>query len=265
MKVFISADMEGLTTTTLAEDYMPGTRDYPFHARQMTAEVVAACEGAIKAGATEIHIKDAHEEGNNIDATLLPKCTKLIKNWSGHPYGMAEGLDSSFDACLFIGYHAAAACNGNPLSHTITHKPFSVKINGSLASEFTVYSYVAALEKVPVVFLSGDRQICEDAKTQHAPIITAAVKEGVGAATISLQPEAACDLIRERVELSLKGDLSKAKITLPDDFYVEICYHEHFYAEQMSYFPGVRKIDAHTISFTTKDYFEVKRLLTFVL
>lgn len=265
MKIFISADMEGLTTTTLPDDYVPGTPDYPFHARQMTAEVVAACEGAIQAGAKEIYIKDAHEEGNNIDANLLPKCTKLIKNWSGHPYGMVEGINSSFDACLFIGYHAAAGCNGNPLSHTISHKPFSITLNGQPVSEFMIYSYVAALEGVPVIFLSGDKQICEDAEELHPAIVTTAVKEGLGASTISLQPQYACDLIRENVERSLKRDLSQAKIRLPKDFYIEICYHDHFEAEKMSHFPGVKKVDTHTISFTTKDYFEVKRLFSFVL
>jgi len=265
MKLFISADMEGLTTTTLPADYMPGTPDYPFHARQMTAEVVAACEGAIQAGAKEIFIKDAHEEGNNIDANQLPKCTKLIKSWSGHPYGMVEGINSSFDACLFIGYHAAAGCNGNPLSHTLSHRPFSVKMNGQSVSEFMIYSYVAALEGVPVIFLSGDKQICEDAEALNPEIVTTAVKEGLGASTISLQPQYACDLIREGVERSLKRDLSKAKIVFPKDFYIEICYHDHFEAEKMSYFPGVKKVDTHTISFTTKDYFEVKRLFSFVL
>lgn len=265
MKVFISADMEGLTTTTLPDDYIPGKPDYPFHAKQMTAEVIAACEGAMKAGAKEIYIKDAHEEANNIDATLLPKCTRLIKNWSGHPYGMAEGINSSFDACLFIGYHAGAGGSGNPLSHTISHKAFSVTMNGTPVSEFTIYSYVAALERVPVVFLAGDRQICEDAEAMHPMITTVAVKEGIGSATVSLQPEYACDLIRERVESALKGDLSKAQIHLPKEFDIEICYHDHFEAEKMSYFPGVKKTGTHTISFTSKDYFEVKRLFSFVL
>jgi len=265
MKVFISADLEGITTTTLPDDTKRGKPDYPVHAIQMTAEVAAACEGAVKAGATEIYVKDAHDDGNNIDANLLPKCTKLIKNWSGHPYGMAEGLDSTFDACLFIGYHAAAGCIGNPLSHTITHKSSSVKMNGKPVSEFMIYSYVAALENVPVVFLSGDREICEDAKLLHPPVVTVAVKEGRGASTIALQPQHACDLIREHVEISLKRDLNTARIVLPKEFDVEICYHDHADAEQMSYFPGVKRIGTHAISFTSKDYFEVKRLFSFVL
>mgnify|MGYP000843552737 CR=1 FL=1 len=265
MKIYISADMEGITTTTFRDDCERDKPDYPFHARQMTAEVAAACEGAIRAGAKEIYIKDAHDFGNNIDANLLPKCAKLIRSWSGHPYGMAEGIDSSFDACLFIGYHAAAGRNGNPLSHTISHKQLSVKMNGQDASEFMIYSYVAALEGVPVVFVSGDRQLCEDAAVFHPPVMSVAVKEGRGASTVSLQPQHACDLIREKVGQALERDLSRARIALPKEFFIEIRYHDHFVAEKMSYFPGVKKKDDHTITFSSGDYFEVKRLFSFVL
>ena len=62
MKVYISADIEGIATTTDWEETQKGKVDYPASARQMTAEVKAACEGAIAAGAEYILIKDAHLE-----------------------------------------------------------------------------------------------------------------------------------------------------------------------------------------------------------
>ena len=123
MKVFISCDIEGITTTTRWEQTstLPEKLHLsaPFQA-QMTKEVTAACEGAIKAGATEIYVKDAHGAGINVDPHALPDCVKLIRNWSGHPYGMVEGIDSSFDAVMFVGYHSAAGREGNPMSHTMT-------------------------------------------------------------------------------------------------------------------------------------------------
>ena len=65
-----------------------------------------------------ILVRDAHDTGTNLDARALPACAELIRGWSGHPYCMVEGIDSSFDAALFIGYHSAAGRDGNPLSHT---------------------------------------------------------------------------------------------------------------------------------------------------
>lgn len=265
MKIYISADMEGITTTTQEKDCLPGSASYPYHARQMTAEVAAACEGAIEAGATEIYVNDAHEEGGNIDSLALPRCVKLIKNWTWHPYGMVEGINSTFDACIFIGYHAGAGEDGNPISHTISHDPLSVKMNGRSVSEFMIYSYVAALEGVPVVFLAGDKQACDDSTALHPPLVTVSVKEGIGEATIALQPEYACELIRKNTALALKQDLQTAQITLPQKFQVEVSYHKHFMAEKMSYFPGARKINANTISYSADNYFDVKRFFSFVL
>lgn len=265
MKVFISADIEGIATTTTHDDCRNTSPTYAYHCEQMTSEVVAACEGAIEAGATQIVIKDAHGPANNIDIKRLPACAIIIRNWSGHPYGMVEGLDSSFDACLFVGYHNAASRNGNPLSHTTSGRPYQVRINGRIASEFMVNSFVAAYEGVPTVYLSGDRQLCDDYRDLHPALVTTPVKDGHGAATISIQPQLACDKIRIDVEKSLKQDLKAAKITLPEHFAVEVCYKLHTDATKNSYFPGARLIDDTTIAFNSDNYFEVARFLRWVL
>ena len=58
--------------------------------------------------------------------------------------GMVDGVDNTFDAAMFIGYHSAAGRNGNPLSHTFTTKTTSVKLNGMICSEFLLYSWACA-------------------------------------------------------------------------------------------------------------------------
>ena len=65
--------------------------DYPQFAQRMTAEAVAACEGALAAGATEIVVRDAHGSGRNILQEQLPREAKLIRGWSGHPYANILG------------------------------------------------------------------------------------------------------------------------------------------------------------------------------
>jgi len=160
MKIFISVDIEGITTdTTFWEELLPPT---PRHEKQMTDEVVAACQGAFAAGATEILVRDGHNDGHNIDIFALPANVKIYKGMSGHPYYQVEGIDSTFDAALFIGQHAAATRAGNPLSHTTVRRIYSVKINGRVASEFLMASWTCLLEKVPTVFVAGDKMLCED-------------------------------------------------------------------------------------------------------
>lgn len=206
MKIFISADIEGVATTTLWPETEKGSEDYRLHAQQMTMEVIAACEAASEAGASEIVVRDAHEDGNNLDIWKLPENVTLIRGWSGHPYSMVYGIDPSFDAAIFIGYHSAASSEGNPLSHTESLNPLSVKLNEALASEFLLYSYAAALNQ----------------------------------------------------------DLRSALPNLPQTYELEICYKKTSDAEKFSYFPGVQKRDDNTVVFSSRDYFEVLRVISFL-
>ena len=104
MKVFISADIEGTAVTATREGCRPGEFEYERSRKEMTAEVVAAAEGARAAGAELVVVKDAHGPGLNILPEELPEYVQLIRSWSGSPEMMVEGLDSSFDAAFFVGY-----------------------------------------------------------------------------------------------------------------------------------------------------------------
>lgn len=267
MKVFISADMEGITTTTLWDHCetleKPALSSY--HAQQMTNEVKAACEGAIAAGADYILVKDAHDSGTNIDIAQLPECVEVIRNWSGHPYSMVTGINPEFDACLFIGYHSAAGRDGNPLSHTMSGAPLWVKINGRKVSEFMLYSWAAAFEKVPTVFLAGDRMLCDDYRDLHPMLRTVAVKDGFGGMIKAMHPKVACDRIRTEVEAALRQDLSHALCTMPTDFEVEICYKEHKLATRRSFFPGYSKEDDNTIHMHTDSLYDVLNSINFLI
>ncbi|NLE44238.1 MAG: amino acid amidase [Chloroflexi bacterium] len=263
MKVFISADIEGVTGVTHWDETHLQKESAAPHRDQMTAEVAAACEGALNAGASEVWVKDAHGEGRNVAGDRLPQQVKLVRGWSGHPFGMVEELDRSFQAMLMVGYHSPAGGGGNPLAHTMSLDFVHIKLNGQYASEFLLHAFVAAYVGVPVVFVSGDRALCELASELNPHIASVAVKEGIGASTVNIHPALATARISEAVERALQGDLSRALITLPDHFRMEICYRTHSSAYAGSFYPGAERIDAHTVAFEHDDYFEVLRCLTF--
>ena len=265
MKVFISVDIEGITTTTVWNETDNDHASYAPHAAQMTNEALACVEGAKKAGASEIVIADAHGGGLNIDPARMPSGVTLIRGWSGHPYCMVEGIDNSFDAAMFIGYHGPASRAGNPMSHTISGEQVYIKLNGVLASEFVLFSYAAALEGVPTVFLSGDKTLCEDSKNLHPKLITNAVKDGTGSMTRNYSTEDTLKNIKELSEKSLKQDLKNALVKLPERFELEICYKEHTKAEKVSWYPGVTRINDITVSFTSDNYFEILRAIRFII
>lgn len=265
MKIYISADIEGTTGITHWDEANKEKPDWKVYQEQMTNEVLAACEGALNAGATEIWVKDAHATGRNIIVSRLPVEVKIIRGWSGHPFCMAQGLDETFEAMMFTGYHSRAGADTNPLAHTFNSAPAYIKINATFASEFLVHSYIAAMLGVPVAFLSGDEGLCQDVKSLNEQIETVAVNQGIGDSTISIHPNLAVKRIREGVERALKRDLQACKIPLPASFMVEIRYKDSKKAYRASYFPGARQVDSHTIGFDTTRYFDVLRLLLFVV
>lgn len=265
MRVYISADIEGNAFTTVWDEVQMDHPEYVAARQQMTNEVKAACEGVIAAGADYILIRDAHSRARNIDIRQLPKCCELIRGGTGSPQSMVEGIDKSFDAAMFIGYHSAAGRNGNPLSHTYSSSVAEIRLNGQICSEFLLYSYCCAMYGVPTVFLSGDKMLTEDSCNLHPCLKTVAVKDGYGGFTRCKQPDYACDLIREGAEAALKQDLTDALCKLPEYFVFEITYKEHTEAARSAYYPGFSLIDTYTIRMETDNYMDVLRCIPFVL
>lgn len=264
MKLYISADIEGVAGITAWDEANKGGPTYLEFRELMTQEVVAACEGAMEAGATEIWIKDAHGTGRNILVSQLPECARIIRGWSGHPFSMVQEIDESFAAVAFVGFHSRAGSDANPLAHTFTGKFARVTLNGTPASEFLFNVWAAALHRVPAVFVSGDEQLCLEAKEHVKHICTAAVTRGVGPSTISVAPVLARRRIREGVYAALRGDTARCRVTLPDRFVLEITYSTPVDAYRASWYPGMEHPSPLVVRFETEAYFEVLRALRFV-
>ncbi len=265
MKVYISADIEGVTGTTHWDEATKSEADYKEFQAQMTDEVTAACQGILNAGHTDIWVKDAHASARNIIPAKLPHAVKLIRGWSGHPFSMVQGLDETFDAVAMIGYHAPAGSDASPLAHTMTGGPVYLKINEHYASEFLLHAYAAEFVGVPVIFVSGDQGLCEFVTSLNPHIGTQAVKQGIGNSTTNLHPAVAVSKIREGMQQALEGDLARCHIPLPERFNVEIRYKKHADAYHASFYPGAQLKEPHVMQFETDNYFEVMRLLSFVL
>jgi len=264
MKIYISTDIEGITGVTHWDETNIDHTKHSEAAKQMTSEVLAACKGAIEMGATEILIKDGHDSARNIDITDLPKESKIIRGWTNSPESMMALLDDSFDAVIFIGYHSGAYSNGNPLSHTMNQGNNWLKINGTMSAEFDMNSYVASYYHVPVVFISGDKKLCERAKKMIPGIETVAVKDGCGNATINIAPSYSCELIKEGVKKGL-SNIKNCRLESPESFHMEINYKQAVHAYRASFYPGAKQIDEHTTEFTGKDIQEMMTARMFML
>lgn len=264
MKIFISADIEGTAGINAWDEAEKTHADYLELRQLMTAEVLAACAGAQAAGATEIVIKDAHDSGRNLILEDLPACARIVRGWSGHPDAMMFGIDESFDAALYTGYHSKAGTEDNPLAHTSNLRISRLILNGEVASEFTMNALCAARYGVRSVFLSGDEGICADARALVPGIVTVETFRGAGPATNSIAPAAARAAIGEGVEKALRDLERKAPPPVPESVEMVIEFNNPVDAYKGSWYPGARQAGLRAIAFSSGDFFEILRAYRFM-
>src|SRR5688572_24034701 len=199
-KVFISVDMEGLAGVVTGSDVSATGPDYAHFRAIMAAEANAAIEGAFQAGATDVLVRDSHGSKQNLLPGDLDPRARLLRGASSGPKNMMEGVDSTFDAVVFIGYHARAGTPNAILEHTSTGNVVDFSINGVSLPEGGYNALVAGLYGVPVVFVAGDRAVVEQLRGLLGPIDGVAVKEEIGDASLGLSPKRAQEEIRNGVE-----------------------------------------------------------------
>jgi D-amino peptidase len=130
LKVFISVDMEGISGVIHWEDVSRSGKDYSLFRGLMTDEANAAIRGAVEAGATEILVRDSHGSARNILPDRLYPEALLLRDWVVSPLSMMEGIDETYDAVIFVGYHAREGLPDSVLKHTMTGT-IDVFLNGN--------------------------------------------------------------------------------------------------------------------------------------
>jgi len=264
MRIFISADIEGIAGITTWDETEPGNLAYSNKAKQMSLEVAAACRGALAAGARDIIVKDAHDTGRNIIHQDLPESVKLMRGWSNHPYSMVEGIDDTYDGVIMLGYHCGAHSNGSPLAHTLNPKTIAnIKINGQDANEFLIHGYICHALNVPVVAVTGDESLVHMVRDFDPNIATLAVQKGFGGATISIHPDLALKRIETIVSQGIKNR-SECVLKTPEHFELEITYKEHTDAYRASFYPGVVQVSEYVVNYKTESYQELMSALMFI-
>jgi D-amino peptidase len=261
-KVFISVDMEGISGVVDPAQLGPDGFEYQRAREWMTGEVNAAIAG-IRAGApADILVCDSHGNGQSLLIDKLPDDIRVVRGFP-RPLEMMQGLDESFAAAVFIGYHASEWTADAVRAHTISSaRLLGVKLNGAEVSEGVFNAALAGHFKVPVVFVSGDRLAVTQVQKVAAGAEGAIVKEPYGyhsAATVT--PVRGQTLIREGVAraMSKLESLQPYRITTP--VVLEVGFKLTIDAERAAFVPGLTRKDAHTVSGTFRDMPEVTRLL----
>ncbi|MEV7686681.1 M55 family metallopeptidase [Streptomyces bungoensis] len=175
MRIYVSADMEGITGLVDSDDVQPGGRDYERGRSMMAEDVNAAVRGALAAGASAALVNDAHGPMRNLLPEALHPAARLVR---GRPkqMGMLEGLTGEYDAVVCVGYHARAGALG-VLSHSFMgHEIEDMWLDGRPVGEIGLAHATAAALGVPVVALTGDDAACAEMTAWDASVVTVPVK-----------------------------------------------------------------------------------------
>lgn len=265
LKVFISADMEGVAGVVTADQLNPSGFEYDRFRGFMTAEVLAAIQGARDAGATQVVIADAHGNGENILIERLPDDITIVRSWP-RSLGMMQGIDSTFDAAVFLGYHAATTNPQGVRAHTISSATLAaIALNGVEVPEAGINAAIAGHYGVPVVAISGDNIAVAEAQALIGKMEGAVVKQAISFHSAqTMTPAAAQALIRERVKAGVLRRKELKPYVLKKPIVLEVTFKNYRPAEILSFLPIVERSSAHAVKFTGKDIVEVSRFLEFL-
>ncbi len=261
MRVFISADMEGVTGLVAASELLPDGPDYPRFRALMTADVNAAINGLAAGGATHVLVCDAHNNSRNILIEDLHPLARLVRGGT-KPLGMLEGLDDSYAVACFVGYHAMFGTHRAIADHT--WDPYSVQavtINGRLVGEIGLNAALAGWFGVPVALITGDDATAREAAEILPWAERVIVKETKGRfAADCLVPAEAQARIREGAERALEN-LSRMepwRVTGPTE--IVIAFFTAGQAERAAWIPGTELTAPRAVACRGTDFWHAYRL-----
>ena len=258
MKVYISCDMEGISGVVASKQTEMDGEEYKRAQKLMTGEVNAAIKGALAGGTSEVLVNDSHGSMRNILIEELNPSAQLVSG-SPKPLSMMQGIDESFDAAFFIGYHAQADTAYSVLDHTYSGIVYQVSLNGRPMGETGLNAALAGYFGVPVVLVTGDKLLTEEAVALLGSVEVVAVKESYGrSAARCLVPEAAHDLIRQAAQRALsrggKPFVVKPPITLTVDFISSA------HLDMAELIPGVNRVSGRRIEFIHDDFLTIYKV-----
>ena len=265
LKVYISVDMEGVTDVVKWHETEQQGWDYLRYRKTMTDEANAAVEGALGAGADTIVVRDAHNNACNIIPEDLNENALLIRGVSGGPLMMMEGIDDSFSAVVFIGYHAGIGTRDAVLHHTMTGRLYGVKLNNTAIPEIGLNAAIAGYYHVPVVFASGDRAMVNQAKELLGQREYVIVKEAIGEAARNIHPKLAAKFIKEGVKKAIQQRARYEPFVLKTPYTIELNFVHEREARKAEMIPGSVMVDNRTVKFKSADFMDVLKFFYLAL
>ena len=265
-RIFISVDMEGIAGVVSGEQLSSSGFEYARFRELMTEEANAAIAAARAAGAGEIVVADSHGSMQNLLVEKLPADVTIVRG-SPRPLGMMHGIDATFAGVIFVGYHSGTTNAAGVRAHSFSSANLAdLQLNGVSVTEGAWNAALAGHFGVPVLAVSGDEAAVGEVKALVAGAEPAIVKWPIGFhAARTMTPQAARDTIAAAVRRGMERRASIAPHRVKTPIEVGIRFKNYRPSEVLSWLPGVRRVDAHSVAYTAKDMVEAYKFLEVVL
>jgi D-amino peptidase len=259
-RVYISVDLEGISGVNGDDQTSAGQPEYARARKLMAEDANAAIRGAFEGGATDVVVNDSHGGQRNLLPEDLDPRARLISH-SFKRHGMMEALDDSFDAVIFVGYHAKADSPRGVFAHTGSGVIRDLQINGQSVGEGGMNAALAAWYGVPVVAVSGDDVAVAEVKGIVPGIKTAAVKRAINMRAVELKP---LQQARREIQDACRDGVVAATKTTPrrqGPYRVTVQYRNFTFAEVASAFQEIQVLAPDTVAFSRETMPEAYRLI----
>lgn len=259
-KVYISVDMEGISGVNGDNQTSAAGAEYGRARKLMAEDANAAIRGAFEGGATEVVVNDSHGSQRNILPEDLDPRVRLISH-SFKRYGMMEGLDSTFDAVIFVGYHAKAGSPRGVFAHTGSGVLRDLQINGLSVGEGGMNAFLARWYGVPVILVTGDDVAVEEQKATVPTVRGVVVKRAINSRAVELRPLADA---RRDIQDAAKAAVAAARKAPPERlarYTVRMEMRDPTIPEVAAAFREIRLVNATTMEFTRESMPDAYRLI----
>ncbi len=249
MKIFISADIEGVAGVVTPLQGQPGNAEYERARRLMTEEVSAAVDGAFEGGAEAVLVNDAHGPMTNLLPDILDARAELISG-KPKPLNMFCGLEPGYGGVFCTGYHSGIGQYG-VLSHTVSGFAFAgMRVNGADCAEATLYGAYAGELGVPVLLLTGDDRLAAQCGPHFPAAQLVTVKHAIGhRAARALSPEVARARIRAAAAIAVREAAACRPFVIPGPYRLEFDLGTVAMADLAATIPVAERIAPRSVAF----------------
>ena len=262
LKIFISVDMEGIGGIGTGRMTSGSGKDYALGRELMTEEVNTVVAAIFEHGPADVLVNDSHGDMQNLLHTRLDPRVQYIQG-NLKPLGMVQGLDDTFDAAIFLGYHARAGTEGGFLAHTGTGSVKGLWLNGTEVGEGGLNAFYAGSHGVPVILASGDLTFTKQFATL-VPTRTVVTKEAIGSSVAKLlHPEEVRARLRAATLEALQSVASAQPLRLDSGGPVTLRMRSASTtrADILQAIPDMRRINGTTVEYDARDMTEAYALI----